>query len=139
MIEFLEIYCGKFGKNRSCQLYHILEFQKHLPCILEHDCLSNLAMLLRLILGTRIGVPCQLVICTGHVAIRKTKILSFLLSPLLIQFLNSTIDCCVDIFFFCFWFRYVALNMLMKAVAVDSQAVQRHRTTILECVKVLLC
>ncbi|CAD5168007.1 unnamed protein product [Musa acuminata subsp. malaccensis] len=31
--------------------------------------------------------------------------------------------------------RYVALNMLMKAVAVDSQAVQRHRTTILECVK----
>ncbi|XP_020244626.1 AP-1 complex subunit gamma-2-like [Asparagus officinalis] len=31
--------------------------------------------------------------------------------------------------------RYVALNMLMKAVAVDSQAVQRHRVTILECVK----
>ncbi|XP_042388456.1 AP-1 complex subunit gamma-2-like isoform X1 [Zingiber officinale] len=31
--------------------------------------------------------------------------------------------------------RYVALNMLIKAVAVDSQAVQRHRTTILECVK----
>ncbi|WOL12129.1 AP-1 complex subunit gamma-2-like [Canna indica] len=31
--------------------------------------------------------------------------------------------------------RYVALNMLMKAIAVDSQAVQRHRTTILECVK----
>lgn len=31
--------------------------------------------------------------------------------------------------------RYVALNMLMKAVAVDTQAVQRHRTTILECVK----
>ncbi|KAH0677574.1 hypothetical protein KY285_025375 [Solanum tuberosum] len=31
--------------------------------------------------------------------------------------------------------RYVALNMLMKALAVDSQAVQRHRTTILECVK----
>ncbi|XP_038984040.1 AP-1 complex subunit gamma-2 isoform X2 [Phoenix dactylifera] len=31
--------------------------------------------------------------------------------------------------------RYVALNMLMKAVTVDSQAVQRHRTTILECVK----
>ena len=27
--------------------------------------------------------------------------------------------------------------MLMKAVAVDSQAVQRHRATILECVKVL--
>ncbi|KAG9452664.1 hypothetical protein H6P81_005568 [Aristolochia fimbriata] len=31
--------------------------------------------------------------------------------------------------------RYVALNMLMKAVSVDTQAVQRHRTTILECVK----
>ncbi|XP_073000592.1 AP-1 complex subunit gamma-2-like [Typha latifolia] len=31
--------------------------------------------------------------------------------------------------------RYVALNMLMKAIAVDTQAVQRHRTTILECVK----
>ncbi|KAJ6797801.1 AP-1 complex subunit gamma-2-like [Iris pallida] len=31
--------------------------------------------------------------------------------------------------------RYVALNMLMKAVTVDSQAVQRHRGTILECVK----
>ncbi|XP_058112225.1 AP-1 complex subunit gamma-2-like [Magnolia sinica] len=31
--------------------------------------------------------------------------------------------------------RYVALNMLMKAVAVDAQAVQRHRATILECVK----
>ncbi|KAG0455758.1 hypothetical protein HPP92_023546 [Vanilla planifolia] len=31
--------------------------------------------------------------------------------------------------------RYVALNILMKAVSVDSQAVQRHRSTILECVK----
>ncbi|XP_010271983.1 PREDICTED: AP-1 complex subunit gamma-2 [Nelumbo nucifera] len=31
--------------------------------------------------------------------------------------------------------RYVALNMLMKAVLVDAQAVQRHRATILECVK----
>eukprot|EP01018_Ginkgo_biloba_P007028 Gb_02741 [translate_table: standard] len=31
--------------------------------------------------------------------------------------------------------RYVALNMLMKAITVDFQAVQRHRTTILECVK----
>eukprot|EP00249_Psilotum_nudum_P024471 c29194_g1_i5 orf=436-3120(+) len=31
--------------------------------------------------------------------------------------------------------RYVALNMLMRAVAVDTQAVQRHRATILECVK----
>ncbi|XP_068649729.1 AP-1 complex subunit gamma-2-like [Aristolochia californica] len=31
--------------------------------------------------------------------------------------------------------RYVALNMLMRAVSVDTQAVQRHRTTILECVK----
>ncbi|KAF7829380.1 AP-1 complex subunit gamma-2-like [Senna tora] len=31
--------------------------------------------------------------------------------------------------------RYVALNMLIKAVAADAQAVQRHRATILECVK----
>ncbi|KAL5212792.1 hypothetical protein ABZP36_023639 [Zizania latifolia] len=31
--------------------------------------------------------------------------------------------------------RYVALNMLMRAIIVDTQAVQRHRTTILECVK----
>ncbi|GLJ29206.1 hypothetical protein SUGI_0576030 [Cryptomeria japonica] len=31
--------------------------------------------------------------------------------------------------------RYVALNMLMKSVSVDFQAVQRHRATILECVK----
>lgn len=31
--------------------------------------------------------------------------------------------------------RYVALNMLMRAITVDSQAVQRHRATILECVK----
>ncbi|PKI53941.1 hypothetical protein CRG98_025643, partial [Punica granatum] len=30
---------------------------------------------------------------------------------------------------------YVALNMLMKAMSVDTQAVQRHRATILECVK----
>ncbi|MCI05972.1 AP-1 complex subunit gamma-2, partial [Trifolium medium] len=30
---------------------------------------------------------------------------------------------------------YVALNMLMKAVSADTQAVQRHRATILECVK----
>ncbi|XP_058763618.1 AP-1 complex subunit gamma-2-like [Vicia villosa] len=31
--------------------------------------------------------------------------------------------------------RYVALNMLMRAVSADAQAVQRHRATILECVK----
>ncbi|CAN4075646.1 unnamed protein product [Withania somnifera] len=31
--------------------------------------------------------------------------------------------------------RYIALNMLMRAIAVDNQAVQRHRATILECVK----
>ncbi|EPS72982.1 hypothetical protein M569_01768 [Genlisea aurea] len=31
--------------------------------------------------------------------------------------------------------RYVALNMLMKAISLDSQAVQRQRATILECVK----
>nr|KAJ0200541.1 hypothetical protein LSAT_V11C600306430 [Lactuca sativa] len=32
-------------------------------------------------------------------------------------------------------FLYVALNMLMKAISVDDQVVQRHRSTILECVK----
>lgn len=32
--------------------------------------------------------------------------------------------------------RYVALNMLMRAINFDAQAVQRHRATILECVKV---
>ncbi|XP_074309844.1 AP-1 complex subunit gamma-1-like isoform X2 [Silene latifolia] len=31
--------------------------------------------------------------------------------------------------------RYVALNMLTRAINVDAQAVQRHRVTILECVK----
>ncbi|CAN1321053.1 AP-1 complex subunit gamma-2 [Linum perenne] len=31
--------------------------------------------------------------------------------------------------------RYVALNMLMRAITIDAQAVQRHRATILECVK----
>ncbi|OMO89901.1 hypothetical protein COLO4_19524 [Corchorus olitorius] len=31
--------------------------------------------------------------------------------------------------------RYVALNMLTKAMTVEAQAVQRHRATILECVK----
>ncbi|KAK8979754.1 hypothetical protein V6N11_065957 [Hibiscus sabdariffa] len=31
--------------------------------------------------------------------------------------------------------RYVGLNMLMKAIVVDAKAVQRHRATILECVK----
>ncbi|KAF5788380.1 putative clathrin/coatomer adaptor, adaptin-like, armadillo-like helical [Helianthus annuus] len=33
--------------------------------------------------------------------------------------------------------KYVALNMLMKAVSIDDQAVQRHRATILECVNVI--
>jgi AP-1 complex subunit gamma-1 len=31
--------------------------------------------------------------------------------------------------------RYVALNTLSKVVAADTQAVQRHRTTIVDCVK----
>ena len=31
--------------------------------------------------------------------------------------------------------RYVALNTLLKTVALDSNAVQRHRTTVLECLK----
>ncbi|TYJ43483.1 hypothetical protein E1A91_A03G156300v1 [Gossypium mustelinum] len=31
--------------------------------------------------------------------------------------------------------RYVALNMLMRATTLDAQAVQRHRATILDCVK----
>lgn len=31
--------------------------------------------------------------------------------------------------------RYVALNTLAKVVSVDTQAVQRHRQTIVDCVK----
>ena len=31
--------------------------------------------------------------------------------------------------------RYVALNILAKVVAVDLQAVQRHRSTVVDCVK----
>jgi len=31
--------------------------------------------------------------------------------------------------------RYVALNTLARVVGVDAQAVQRHRTTIVECVR----
>ena len=42
----------------------------------------------------------------------------------------------MELEFECEFVRYVALNMLMRAITVDSQAVQRHRATILECVKV---
>ena len=31
--------------------------------------------------------------------------------------------------------RYVALNTLLKTVSADYQAVQRHRSTILDCLK----
>lgn len=31
--------------------------------------------------------------------------------------------------------RYVALNTLAKVVGVDTAAVQRHRSTIVDCVK----
>lgn len=36
------------------------------------------------------------------------------------------------------WFqniRYVALNTLLKTVSVDYNAVQRHRTTVVDCLK----
>ena len=31
--------------------------------------------------------------------------------------------------------RYVALNSLLKTVHTDMNAVQRHRTTVLDCLK----
>jgi len=31
--------------------------------------------------------------------------------------------------------RYVALNILARVVSVDLQAVQRHRATVVDCVK----
>lgn len=51
----------------------------------------------------------------------------FFLIPTLLEHYNS------EYFGFV---RYVALTMLMKAISVDAQAVQRHRVIILECVKV---
>ncbi|CAL5328021.1 hypothetical protein CsSME_00007914 [Camellia sinensis var. sinensis] len=41
----------------------------------------------------------------------------------------------LTLFIMSFSLKYVALNMLMRAIIVDTQAVQRHRATILECVK----
>lgn len=32
--------------------------------------------------------------------------------------------------------RYVALNTLLKTVHIDTTAVQRHRSTILDCLEV---
>lgn len=34
--------------------------------------------------------------------------------------------------------RYVALNMLVKIVPMDFQAIQRHRSTVIECLKVCI-
>lgn len=58
-----------------------------------------------------------------------------MLCPLLHPSVNYSLSYIVKVKLM--FFRYVALNMLMKAITVDAQAVQRHRATILECVKVL--
>ena len=58
-----------------------------------------------------------------------------MLCPLLHPSVNYSLSYIVKVKLL--FFRYVALNMLMKAITVDAQAVQRHRATILECVKVL--
>ena len=58
-----------------------------------------------------------------------------MLCPLLHPFVNYSLSSIVKVKLV--FFRYVALNMLMKAITVDTQAVQRHRATMLECVKVL--
>ena len=64
----------------------------------------------------------------GNDLAEKHKLCSF--SCLVLVFLGSFH------FIFLFFTRYVALNMLMRAISFDAQAVQRHRATILECVKV---